>query len=154
MFRRLLLAWDGSPPAHRALDLAIDLARRYGANVVAVSVAHLPSHAETEEDRRESVEAARRFLEQSFVEVRDRADRAGVQLEQVIVEGETEPADDLIRYAHEHGFDLIVAGHHRGRRRPGRVVLHGLAERLVAHADLPVLITGDDDRGRVSAPRS
>jgi nucleotide-binding universal stress UspA family protein len=144
MFQRLLLAWDGSPPARRALDLAIDVARRYGAEIVAASVAHSPAHAETEEDRRESVEAARRFLEESFLYARDRADRAGVSLEQVIIEGEDhEPADDLIRYANEHGFDLVVAGHHRGRRRPGRLVLHGLADRLVAHADLPVLIAGD-----------
>lgn len=142
MFQRLLLAWDGSPPAQRALDLAVDIARRYGAEIVAVSVAHSPTHAETEEDRLESVAAARAFLEESFARVRDRAERAGVAVEQVIIEGE-QPADDLVRYAHEHGFDLVVAGHHRGRRRPGRLVLHGLADRLVAHADLPVLIAGD-----------
>ena len=142
MFQRLLLAWDGSPPARGALDLAIDLARRYGAEIVAASVANSPTHAETEEDRRESVEAARRFLEESFLDARDRADRAGVAIEQTIIEGD-EPADDIIRYAREHGFDLVVAGHHRGRRRPGRLVLHGLADRLVAHADLPVLIAGD-----------
>jgi nucleotide-binding universal stress UspA family protein len=143
MFRRLLLAWDGSPPARRALDLAIDLARRYDAEIVAASVAHSPSHAETEEDRRESVDAARRFLEESYHRVRDRADRAGVPAEHVVIEGEErEPADDLIRYAHDHGFDLVIAGHHR-RRRPSRLVLHGLADRLVAHADLPVLIIGD-----------
>ena len=142
MFERLLLAWDGSPPAQRALDVAIGLARRYGAEIIAASVAHSPAHAETEEDRSESVAAARRFLEGSFARVRDRAERAGVAVEHVIIEGE-EPADDLVRYAHEHGFDLVVAGHHRGRRRPGRLVLHGLADRLVAHADLPVLIVGD-----------
>jgi nucleotide-binding universal stress UspA family protein len=142
MFQRILVAWDGSPSARRALDLAIDVARRYGAEIVAASVAHSPAHAETEEDRRESVEAARLFLEQSFQRVRDRADRAGVPVEQVIIEGD-EPADDIVRYAHEHGFDLVVAGHHRGRRRAGRLMLHGLADRLVAHADLPVLITGD-----------
>jgi nucleotide-binding universal stress UspA family protein len=142
MFQRLLLAWDGSPPAQKALDVAIDLARRYGADIVAASVAHSPAHAETEEDRLESVEAARGFLEESFARVRDRAQRAGVEIEQVVIEGD-EPADDLVRYAHEHGFDLVVAGHHRGRRRPSRLVLHGLADRLVAHADLPVLIVGD-----------
>jgi nucleotide-binding universal stress UspA family protein len=141
MFTRLLLAWDGSPPAQRALDLAVSVARRFGAEIVAVSVAHSPAHAETEEDRAESVEATRRFLDESFARVRDRAERAGVSVEHVIVEGE-EPADEIIRYAHEHGFDLVVAGHHRGRR-PGRMMIHGLADRLVHHADLPVLIVGD-----------
>lgn len=140
--QRLLLAWDGSPPAQRALDVAVGIARRYGAGIVAASVAHSPTHAETEEDRLESVEAARRYLEDSFARVRDRADRAGVEIEQVVIEGE-EPADVLVRYAQEHGFDLVVAGHHRGRRRPGRLVVHGLADRLVSRADVPVLIVGD-----------
>ena len=142
MFERLLVAWDGSLPAERALDVAISVARRYGAEIVAASVAHSPTHAETEEDRIESVDAARRFFEGSFARVRDRAERAGVSVEQVIIEGE-EPADDIVRYAHECGFDLVVAGRHRGRRRAGRLVLHGLADRLVARADLPVLIVGD-----------
>lgn len=142
MFTRLLLAWDGSPPAQRALDLAVSVARRFGAEIVAVSVAHSPAHAETEEDRVESVDATRRFLEESFARVRDRAERAGVPVEHVIIEGE-EPADEIVRYAHDHGFDLVVAGHHRGRRRPGRMVIHGLADQLVRHADVPVLITGD-----------
>jgi nucleotide-binding universal stress UspA family protein len=146
MFQRILLAWDGSPPAQRALDLAIDIARRYGAEIVAASVAHSPAHAETEEDRVESVEAARRYLEQSFVRVRDRADRAGVAADHVIIEAE-DPADSIVAYAHEHAFDLVVAGHHRGRRRPGRLIVHGLADRLVAHADLPVLIAADRGRG-------
>ena len=141
MFRRLLLAWDGSPPAQRALDVAVGIARRYGGEIVAASVAHSPTHAETEEDRAESVDAARRFLEASFARVRDRAERAGVPIEHAIIEGE-EPAEEIVRYAHEHGFDLVIAGHHR-RRRPGRLVLHGLADRLVAHADIPVLIVGD-----------
>jgi len=142
MFTRLLLAWDASPPAQRALDLAVSVARRYGAEIVAVSVAHSPTHAETEEDRIESVEATRRFFEDSFARVRDRAERAGVAVEHVIIEGE-EPAQDMIGYAHEHGFDLVVAGHHREGRRPGRLVLHGLADHLVAHSDVPVLIVGD-----------
>jgi nucleotide-binding universal stress UspA family protein len=142
MFQRLLLAWDGSPPAQRALDVAVGIARRYGGEIVAVSVAHSPTHAETEEDRLESVDAARRYLERSFARVRDRADRAGVEIEHVVVEGD-QPADDLIRYAHDRDFDLVVAGRHRGRRSPGRLVLHGLADRLVSHSDVPVLIVGD-----------
>jgi len=146
MFRRVLLAWDGSEPALRALDLAVDVARRYEAEVVAVSVAHSPAHAETEGDRKESVEAARHYLEESLARVRDRADRIGVPLEHVIIEGD-HPAEDLLAFAHEHGFDLIVAGHHRGGRA-GRLLLHDLAERLLASSTRPILIAGEGN-GRI-----
>ena len=142
MLQQILIAWDGSRPALRAYDTALDLARRYDAELTAVSVAHSPAHAETRADRAESVDAARAYLEETLAAVRDRAERVGVPLDHQIIEG-AHPAEDILGYAHEHGFDLVVAGHHRGRRRPGRLVLHGLADRLVAHADLPVLIAGD-----------
>jgi nucleotide-binding universal stress UspA family protein len=63
MFQRILVAWDGSDVARRALDVGIDLARRYDAVLTAGSVGHSPSHAETEADRAESADAARRHLE-------------------------------------------------------------------------------------------
>ena len=42
MLQQILIAWDGSRPARLAFDIALDLARRYDAELVAVSVAHSP----------------------------------------------------------------------------------------------------------------
>jgi nucleotide-binding universal stress UspA family protein len=141
MFQRILVVWDGSPPAKRALDLAVGVARRYQAEIVAASVAHAPMHAETEEDRHESIDAVRRFVVETFERVRDRAERAGVPISHVVLEAE-EPVEEIVGYAHEHGFDLVVVGHHR-TRLIGRFFLHGLAERLTVVADLPVLVVAD-----------
>lgn len=141
MFQRILIVWDGSQVARRALDVGIDLARRYDAELVAGSVAHSPAHAETEADRTESADAARRHLEGTLEQVRDRADRVGVPLTHEVLEGDR-PAEDLLGYAHEHGFDLLVVGHHRSSRG-GRVLLHGVSEQLVAAAELPVLVVGE-----------
>jgi nucleotide-binding universal stress UspA family protein len=145
MFQRILIAWDGSRVARRALDVAIDLARRYGGELVAVSVANSPVHAETAADRAESVQAARSHLVETVDRVRDRADRAGVDLEHIVIEGDR-PAEDLLAYAHEHAFDLIIAGHHR-TGRAGRLLLRDVPERLVADADVPVLIVGEAING-------
>jgi len=142
MFQLILIAWDGSRPAERAFDLALDLARRYDAELVAASVAHSPAHAETEGDRAESVDAARKYLEETFDRIRDRADRAGIPVEQAIIEGDR-PADDILRFAHEQAFDVVVVGHHRNSR-PGRFLLHGLAEKLIAAADVPVIVVSDE----------
>ncbi|MGH3003846.1 MAG: universal stress protein [Gaiellaceae bacterium] len=140
--QQILVAWDGSRPAVRAFETAVELARRYDAELVAVSVAHSPAHAETAGDRRESVDAASRYLEETLAAVHDRAERVGVPLSHVIVEGDA-PADDILGYAHEHGFDLVVVGHHRNRRA-GRFLLHGLAERMISHASMPVLVVTDE----------
>ncbi|MGH3261346.1 MAG: universal stress protein, partial [Trebonia sp.] len=75
MFQRILLAWDGSVVALRAFDVAIDVTRRYEAELVAVSIAYAPGHAETAADRNESTDAAHRYLQSTFEEVRDRAER-------------------------------------------------------------------------------
>jgi nucleotide-binding universal stress UspA family protein len=142
MFQQILISWDGSRPARRAFDTALDLARRYEAELVAVSVAHSPAHAETEGDRAESVDAARQYLEETFASLEDRARRVGVPLDHVVIEGDN-PADNILDYAHRHGFDLVVVGHHRNRR-PGRFFLHGLAERMIAHAAMPVMVISEE----------
>jgi nucleotide-binding universal stress UspA family protein len=142
MYHRILVAWDGSNVARRALDHAVNVARTYDAELVALSVAHSPEHAETEEDRAESASGARQYLEETFARVRDRADRVGVDVEHEIIDGDY-PADEILAYAHDHGFDLVVAGHHRSTNRAGRMLLHGVPEKLVAAAEIPVLIIGE-----------
>ena len=144
MFQRIMLAWDGSDVALSAFDVAIDVARRNEGELVAVSVAYSPAHAETRADRRESAEAARQHLAQTFNEVADRAHRAGVDVEHQIIEGDT-PAEALLSYAHEHGFDLIVCGHHI-TRRAGRLLLHDVADDLYRQARTPVLVVPENTR--------
>jgi nucleotide-binding universal stress UspA family protein len=144
MFQRILLAWDGSDVALRAYDVAIDLTRRHEGELVALSIANSPAHAETRADRAESADAASRYLEQSFAEVRDRAERTGVEVTHEIVES-SDPGAALLDYGHEHGFDLFVCGHHHGRRA-GRLLLRGVAEALVASSSIPVLVVGEQDR--------
>jgi nucleotide-binding universal stress UspA family protein len=144
VFQRILLAWDGSAVSLRAFDVAIDLGRRYEVELVAVSVAYSPAHAETDSDRTESARAAERYLAETFAEVRDRADRAGVEVEHVVLRGD-EPAPALLGYCHEHGFDLIVVGHHHSGRA-GRLLLRGIAPRLVEAATVPVLVVGEQSR--------
>jgi nucleotide-binding universal stress UspA family protein len=141
MFQRILLAWDGSEVALRAFDVAIDVTRRYGASLRAVSIAYAPGHAETSADRAESAAAARRYLLETFAEARDRAERAGVVVEHEVIEGEP-PASALLAHAREHGFDLIVCGHHHSRRA-GRLLLRGVADALVEDATTPVLVVSE-----------
>jgi nucleotide-binding universal stress UspA family protein len=142
MFQRILLAWDGSEVALRAFDVAIDLTRRYEAELVAVSVAYSPAHAETAADRAETSDAAHRYLQSTFEEVKDRAQRAGVEVDHEIVDGET-PARALVAYVHEHGFDLIICGHHH-ERRAGRLLLTGIAQGLLNSATVPIMVVSDE----------
>jgi nucleotide-binding universal stress UspA family protein len=144
MFQRIMLTWDGSEVALGAFDVAIDVARRYEGELTAVSVANSPAHAETDADRRESADAARTYLEATFREVTDRAHRAGVDVTHEIIEGD-HPARALLSHAHDHGFDLIVCGHHL-TRRAGRLLLHGIADELIRNSPTPVLVVSEHAR--------
>jgi nucleotide-binding universal stress UspA family protein len=141
MFQRILIAWDGSAVALRAFDVAIDVTRRYEAELTAVSIAYSPAHAETTADRAESTDAAHRYLEATFAEVKDRAERAGVEVTHEIIEGDT-PGRALLAYVHRHGSDLIVCGHHH-ERRAGRLLLKGITQDLLDGAPVPVLVVSD-----------
>jgi len=142
MFQRIMFTWDGSDLARNAFDVAIDVARRYEGELVAVSVAYSPSHAETDSDRQESAAAAHRYLKETFQEIEDRAHRAGVDIEHQIIEGDS-PARALLDHAHHHGFDLIICGHHH-TRRAGRLLLHDIVDELVRAARTPVLVVGEN----------
>jgi nucleotide-binding universal stress UspA family protein len=143
MIQRILIAWDGSPVALRAFDAAIDLARRYDAELIAVSIANAPLDAETTADRDDSAGAARHYLDASFAEVKDRAERTGVGVEHRTIEASA-PARALADYAREHGFDLIVCGHHRSRRA-GRLLLRGVSQDLLAITTTPVLVVNETE---------
>ena len=127
----------------RAFDVAIDVTRRYDAELVAVSIAYSPAHAETASDRQQTADAAHRYLTQTFNDVIDRAHRVGVEVSHEIIDGDT-PADALTSYAHEHGFDLIVCGHHPSRRA-GRLLLRGITRQLI-EGPVPVLVVSNGTR--------
>jgi nucleotide-binding universal stress UspA family protein len=50
-----------------------------------------------------------------------------------------DPADGILRYAADHGIDLIVVGTH-GRTGVSRLLLGSVAERVVRGARCPVLV--------------
>jgi nucleotide-binding universal stress UspA family protein len=127
MFQRILVGWDGSELAQCALSMAVDVALTYEAEVVAASVVTPSGDAH-------SLRAALDLA----CEVRG----DDVEVQHEVVAGRN-PAHDLLGYAHEHGFDLLIIGHHR-HARPGGIMLHGMAERLLSAAALPILVVGSE----------
>jgi len=123
MFQRILTLWDGSDVSERALSAALDLASKYDAEVLATSVV-----APGEPTPLESLFAERH------------GSHGGVALSHEVIEGRN-PSEDLLAYAHEHAFDLLVVGHHH-HPKPGVLVLHGVTEHVISDADLPVLVVG------------
>jgi nucleotide-binding universal stress UspA family protein len=61
-----------------------------------------------------------------------------------------DPAEEIVRYAHEHEVDLIVMGTH-GREGVMRMVIGSVAETVVRRAPCPVLTVHPPEREFVMA---
>src|SRR5947209_1398189 len=111
MFRRMLVAYDGSEGAEAALRVAIDLARRTEAELGTVSVEELPPrYAETIAEIDEAKRAADAHFHQLTKHARDQALLDGVDLEAVVRRGhEVEVILDVVR---QQRVDLLVIGYH------------------------------------------
>lgn len=137
--KTIVVGYDGSEHADRALDRAIDLASE-GTQLVVVSAARFSSlaadpgfAASTSAVDPIDAEAAQANLEKA----RARLDVRGVQAR--TVEGHGDAADVIVRQAETDQADLIVVGT-RGLNFAQRALLGSVSTKVVHHAPCDVLV--------------
>jgi nucleotide-binding universal stress UspA family protein len=138
MFRKILLAHDGSEGANRALTVGIDLAKIHGAELWALAVQEkLPRFSgtidEVKEEKQFADEQYGRLLEAAKV----RAKEAGIELKTLMRPGH--PAQTIVAAAKEGKFDLVLVGH-TGLSGVWAAFLGTTAEKVSRHAPCSVLI--------------
>ncbi|WP_298837837.1 universal stress protein [uncultured Roseobacter sp.] len=138
MFTRIVVGLDGSEQADRALDVACDLADKYGSEIHLV---HTPMaetvafalgavagyHVAT---TMPSPEKVREAAEKVLGDAQQKMGGQPLSADQLHI-GDTEPADDLVACARTCGADLIVTG----RRGLGSVsgALLGSTSQKISH---------------------
>ncbi len=143
MFKHILLATDGSEASARAVQLAVGMAREQGARLTALYVVDPYPYLGVGEANpmgfQAYMSAALAYAAQAHAAViaaADAAPKVDVQLRRVedvaAAKGITESARDL-------GADLIVVGSH-GRSGLQRLMLGSVAAKVVAQAEIPVLV--------------
>jgi nucleotide-binding universal stress UspA family protein len=153
----ILVGYDGTTPAERALRRAAEFARTFQARVVVVSVAPPPSAVEARSSGAfglfsyyptsvDELDQTRRLDEELWRQHRERTEAlfadAGVAVEFAGVAGE--PVHELVAAADERNADLIVVGTREAgflERLLGGSVSEGVARR----ARCDVLIVHPDD---------
>ncbi|WP_189089607.1 glucose-6-phosphate dehydrogenase assembly protein OpcA [Deinococcus ruber] len=131
--RHVLVAVDSSPHARLALKVA--RAHYPNAHRRLVTVVDPRSLPLEQEGRAASAQAERRALDTLDRLARDEESRVAVT---------GEPAEALLRAARSYAADVLVIGTH-GRRGLGRWVLGSVAEQVVRHASIPVLVVREAD---------
>ena len=139
----IMVPLDGSPLAEAALAPAIRLARLWDAEISLVQVVRPVLSAGRHPDfvvgYSEQATAIQRDLAQDYIrDVAERIREAGVRSSGVAVVARRAP-ETLISLASPDRVSLIVVATH-GRGGMKRVVLGGLADKLVRGANVPVLV--------------
>lgn len=136
MYKKILVAYDGSAPAKKAFDSALELAAKDGADLHVLSVVRtldVADDVETEAVIENSMDYHRELMEPLVQQVRDR--RVSAQFDVVV----GHPAEQIIYKSDEIKADLIVVGD-RGRSKFARLLLGSVSKQVVQYADRPVLV--------------
>ena len=136
MIRKILAAYDGSESADKAYAYALDMAKKYGAELLVLSVARPPEPPEDVETEA-MLEHAEGHYEKQFTTMKQRATAEGVHAEFKVAVGH--PAEQIIYHADGNGTDLIVMGH-RGKGFFERLMLGSISKQVVHYANCAVLI--------------
>ena len=143
MFKKIMVATDGSQTSIRTAEIAVDLARLSGGSIIAIYVvdiyrlAHLPGYAAFPSLSSRLMELMQREGELAISEVENMACDAGVPFSSIIAEGD--PSQEIVKRSHKSGADLLVLGR-IGRSDLEKILLGCVAEKVVRHSKIPVLI--------------
>lgn len=134
----VLLPTDGSEPAAAAVEHGLAIAAAFDATVHAVNVVETAGLTMSGEFPPPSglIEALQEEAESVTNAVASQAREADIAAETDVLAGR--PARDLLEYAETTGIDLIVMGT-AGRTGASRYLFGSTTERVVRHADVPVV---------------
>jgi nucleotide-binding universal stress UspA family protein len=146
MYKRVLVATDGSALSEQAVASAIDLALLAGAELVSVTVAHVQPYGYFEgsmvlsqRDMEATQEQANMTAQRLVDAVKAAALAKGVRSAQAIVMKSNQVAEAIITTAKTQQCDLIVMASH-GRRSLARLLMGSETLHVLTHSHIPVLV--------------
>ena len=149
VFQKILVAVDGSPSSDHAADVAVEIASKFGAELHAVYVIHVPEvpalRAEADSSAKEGEEDAQFAL----ARVVKQAGLADVSIQSRVEYGHV--ADTIVKMTTGESFDLAILGS-RGQSPPRRFLLGSVSDAVVHHAACPVLIVKSPTLAGAPAP--
>ncbi len=142
LFKKILVATDGSSGSRMAVGYAVSLAKITGARLVAVYVVDLKTGCGLEQcitlttPKSDALLKLRQRGEKAVNYVEGVALKEGVGVDKRIAEGH--PAEEILKLAKEEVADLIVMGT-LGLSGFKKYLLGSTADKVVRHSRVPVL---------------
>jgi nucleotide-binding universal stress UspA family protein len=136
MYRKILIAYDGSEASRKAFETALTLAVQHNAELFVLSVARPPEVAD-EVETEAVIENARQHHRRMLAELKPALAAKKIKAHLEVAVGH--PAQQIIYDADRHGVDLIVVGD-RGRSKFARLLLGSVSKQVVQYAARAVLV--------------
>lgn len=136
MFKKVLVAYDGSKQSEKAYMLALDMAAKYSTRMIVLSVAR-PPEPPVAVELEAVLDSATAYYEEHFKPLKDQAQSLGIEARFQVRVGH--PAEQIVRLADEEEVDAIVMGH-RGDGFLQRWLLGSVAKRVLSYANCTVVV--------------
>ena len=137
MFKRIVVANDGSEGGLKAFAMACDLAKHHRASLHMISVEELPDFPASIDEVIETKEAENHKFHDVLEEAHKFAKNKGVRLKAEVIAGHA--AASIVERVKAAKADLLVAGL-MGHSALYERIIGGTADRLVRLAPCPVLV--------------
>ena len=143
-FSTILVGIDGSESSIDAADYAIEMAKKDGAQVIALTVNRIPLSSYGLATPQDEVKQSKENEDmQEFKEWLDKisqnAKQNSVQLKKEIINSQMSVEAAVVEYAESEGVDLIVIGT-RGNSGIKNMLLGSIASGVVKYATCPVMV--------------
>jgi nucleotide-binding universal stress UspA family protein len=145
-FKKIMIATDGSDCSRLAVDRGIELAKLSGGTVYAIYVVPTDDLSSIDGDSFSlGIDPYWRSVYESWITqgqqavdyVKGLGEMNKVNVEAVLLEGN--PSYELIRYAEKEKMDIVIMGT-LGKTGLDRLLLGSVAENLVRHSKVPVMV--------------
>jgi len=143
-FSTILVGIDGSESSIDAAEYAIEMAKKDGAQVIALTVNRIPLSSYGLATPQDEVKQSKENEDmQEFKEWLDKisqnAKQNSVQLKKEIINSQMSVEAAIVEYAESEGVDLIVIGT-RGNSGIKNMLLGSIASGVVKYATCPVMV--------------
>ena len=147
-FKKILICVDGSESSSKAADLAIEVAKNHGSELIAINVVVSQvgySYASgmfglsTPSAINELLDKSRQEANKWFDQIKARASAKGVSLKTETIASPTSVVPAIVDYAEKNEIDLIVTGT-KGRSGFTKLLLGSVASGVVTYSTCPVMV--------------
>ena len=143
-FSRILVGIDGSESSMDASVYAIEMAKKDGAQVIALSIKFLPLSsyglaAPQVEAKQSKEDKEMHDIKESLDKVDQNGKRNNVQVKKEIINSQMSVEAAIVEYAESEGVDLIIIGT-KGTSDIKNILLGNIASGVVKYAACPVMV--------------